>query len=138
MAYWLLKTEPEEWSWEDQQRVGSGPWDGVRNHQAANYMKAMQPGDRAFFYHSGKRREIVGIVEVISPFQVDPASPNGAFGSVDVQAREALPRPVSLEQIKQDPELQDMQLLRQGRLSVSAVSEAQWQSLCRLGGLTQS
>lgn len=135
MAYWLLKSEPEEWSWDDQVEAGAAPWNGVRNHQAAGNMRAMQVGDRAFFYHSGKRREVVGIVEVVRPFYPDPEDAGGRFGIVDVKALEALPAPVSLERIKQSPELAGMVLLRQSRLSVSPVSSEQWSRICALGGL---
>ena len=135
MAYWLIKSEPGEWSWQDQLRARTEPWNGVRNHQAANNLKAMGKGDQAFFYHSGKTREIVGIVEVVSPWYPDPSDPSGRFGLVEVRALEALPRPVSLQEIKARPSLADMPLVRQPRLSVSPVARAQWEEIRRLAGL---
>ena len=133
MAYWLLKSEPGTWSWDDQVRQGTEHWDGVRNHQAANNMKAMRLGDRAFFYHSGDTREVVGIVEVVREYYPDHTDPSGRFGMVDVRAVRPLAKPVSLKAIKADPQLQDMLLVRHSRLSVSPVSEAQWRHICALG-----
>ena len=133
MAYWLLKSEPETWSWDDQVRQGTEHWDGVRNHQAANNMKAMRLGDRAFFYHSGDTREVVGIVEVVREYYPDHTDPSGRFGMVDVRAVRPLAKPVGLKAIKADPQLQDMPLVRHSRLSVSPVSEAQWRRICALG-----
>ena len=133
MAYWLLKSEPGTWSWDDQVRQGTEHWDGVRNHQAANNMKAMRLGDRAFFYHSGDTREVVGIVEVVREYYPDHTDPSGRFGMVDVRAVRPLAKPVGLKAIKADPQLQDMLLVRHSRLSVSPVSEAQWRRICALG-----
>lgn len=133
MAYWLLKSEPGEWSWEDQCKAGTAQWDGVRNHQAANNMKAMKKGDLAFFYHSGKRREIIGIVEIAREFYPDQADASWRFGMVDVKAVESLPRPVSLQEIKADPRLDDMFLVRQPRLSVGPVTPGQWQRILAIG-----
>ena len=133
MAYWLLKSEPGTWSWDDQMRQGTEHWDGVRNHQAANNMKAMRLGDRAFFYHSGDTREVVGIVEVVREYYPDHTDPSGRFGMVDVRAVRPLAKPVGLKAIKADPQLQDMPLVRHSRLSVSPVSEAQWRRICALG-----
>lgn len=138
MAYWLFKSEPETWSWEQQKKKGAKgePWSGVRNHQAANNMKAMKKGDRGFFYHSGDERRIVGIVEVIGAYRPDPTDETGKFGLVDVKAVADLPRPVSLAEAKTDPRLADMTLVKFSRLSVQPVTDAQWQIVCALGGMT--
>jgi predicted RNA-binding protein with PUA-like domain len=135
MAYWLVKSEPDVWSWDDHMAKGVEGWDGVRNHQAANNLKAMQPGDRAFFYHSNKGKEIVGILEVVGPYRPDPSDPSGRFGLVDMRAERPLQRPVPLSEIKQDPALQDLALVRQSRLSVMPISADHWAHLCRLGGV---
>ena len=138
MAYWLFKTEPETWSWEQQKKKGAAgePWSGVRNWQAAGNMKKMKRGERGFFYHSGEERRIVGIVEVIGEYRKDPTDETGRFGLVDVQALEDLPRPVTLATVKADPELRQMVLARNSRLSVQPVSDEEWQHICRLAGLT--
>lgn len=135
MAYWLVKSEPYKWSWAQQAAGGAVPWDAVRNHQAANNLRAMRLGDRAFFYHSNEGKEIAGIVAVVREYYPDPTDPTGRFGMVDVRAVRPLVRPVTLAQIKADPALQDMALLRQSRLSVSPVSESQWRHICALGGV---
>ncbi len=135
MAYWLMKSEPGTWSWDDQVRDRVAEWDGVRNHQASNNLKAMRLGDRAFFYHSVNEKRIVGIVEVVKEYYPDPSDPGGRFGMVDVKAVEPLPRPVTLKDIKADPELQDLPLIKQSRLSVMPIDEASWQRICRIGGL---
>lgn len=137
MAYWLFKSEPATWSFADQLRRGAKgePWDGVRNHQAANNMKAMQPGDLGFFYHSGAQREVIGIVEVICAFHPDPSDTTGRFGMVTVKAVKPLPEPVPLAAIKDEPALGEMALVRQSRLSVMPVTAAQWRLICRMGGL---
>ena len=135
MAYWLLKSEPGSWSWDDQVREGVCEWDGVRNHQANNNMKAMKRGDRCFFYHSVNAKEIVGVVEVVREHYPDPSDSTGRFGMVDVKPVVPVATPVSLQRIKQDPALQDMPLLRQSRLSVSPVSAAEWRRICTLAGI---
>lgn len=135
MAFWLVKTEPDSWSWQQQIEVGTTHWDGVRNHQAANNLKAMAVGDRAFFYHSGAERRIVGIVEVVRTVYPDPGDPSGRFGMVDVRVVEALPRPVGLAEIKATPELADIALVRQGRLSAMPIDEDAWRRLCAMGGM---
>ena len=137
MKYWLFKSEPESWSWVQQKAKGAKgePWSGVRNHQAANNMKAMKKGDRGFFYHSGEERRIVGIVEVIGEYRPDPSDESGRFGLVDVKAVADLPKPVTLEQAKQDPKLADMVLVKFSRLSVQPVGNVEWKYICRLGGL---
>ena len=135
MAYWLLKSEPGSWSWEDQVRDGVTEWDGVRNHQADNNMKAMRRGDRCFFYHSVKAKEIVGVVEVVREHYPDPSDASGRFGMVDVKVVMPVRRPVSLKKIKAAPALQDMALVRQSRLSVSPVTPAEWKRLCAMAGI---
>lgn len=135
MAAWLLKTEPEEFSW--QQLVARGArgelWDGIRNHQAAAYMRQMQRGDRAFVYHTGKEKRIVGVAEVLSAARADAQDETGRFVTVMVRARDALPAPVTLAELKRTPALADFILLRQGRLSVLPVTDAQWQLIHALG-----
>ena len=127
MAYWLLKSEPDSFSWADQvARCDQGePWTGVRNHQAKNFLKQMAVGDLAFFYHTGDEKQIVGIVEVIKTAYPDPTDP--AWFAVDVAARVALDKPVSLSSIKADPALTEMALVKSPRLSVQPVSNAHWQ-----------
>jgi predicted RNA-binding protein with PUA-like domain len=137
VAHWLLKSEPGAWSWDDQVRVGIEPWDGVRNHQAANNMKAMRVGDTAFFYHSVNEKQIVGIVRVVREYHPDPSDPSGRFGMVEVEAVSALPNPVTLAAIKGDPRLADLPLIRQSRLSVMPIPDDAWTILCDLGGLPQ-
>jgi predicted RNA-binding protein with PUA-like domain len=133
MAYWLMKSEPGAWSWEDQVRDGVAEWDGVRNHQAANNMKAMKLGDQCFFYHSVSEKSVVGIVEVVRLYYPDPTDPSGRFGMVDVKALRAMTRPVSLAEIKAEPRLADLPLIRQSRLSVLPVPAAQWRIICKMG-----
>ena len=135
MAYWLMKSEPGTWSWDDQVGDGVAEWDGVRNHQASNNLKAMRVGDRAFFYHSVNEKRIVGIVEVVKEYYPDPTDPKGRFGMVDVKAVESLPSPVGLKDIKADPELQELPLLKQSRLSVMPIDAESWQRICAKGGL---
>jgi predicted RNA-binding protein with PUA-like domain len=137
MAYWLLKSEPGSWSWEKQ--VGRGdegePWNGVRNYQANNNMKAMKLGDRAFFYHSVDEKRIVGVVEVIGLWRPDPSDASGKFGMVQVKALAPLKTPVTLEQVKADPALAEMVLAKNSRLSVQPVDPASWKRICKLGGV---
>lgn len=133
MAYWLLKSEPESWSWQQQVARGTTAWDGVRNAQALNNMRAMAEGDRAFFYHSGAERAVVGIVSITGTFRPDPADP--ASGLVDVTADQALPAPVTLAAIKAEPRLAHLALVRQPRLSVMPVDPEAWALVCGLGGL---
>lgn len=132
MAYWLVKSEPGAWSWDDQVKAGTTSWDGVRNYQAANNMKAMAIGDRAFFYHSVNEKRIVGIVEVTRTYYPDPSDASGRFGMVDVSAVGPVERPVTLAEIKAEPALADLALVRQSRLSVVPVDEAQWRTICRM------
>jgi predicted RNA-binding protein with PUA-like domain len=134
MAYWLVKTEPEAWSWDDQVAAGTTNWDGVRNHQAAGNLKAMQVGDRAFFYHSGDVRAIVGIVEVTRTYYPDPKDASGRFGMVDLRVVAPLPQPVTLAAIKADPRFAHLALVRQSRLSVMPIDEEAWKAIAALGG----
>ena len=128
MAYWLFKSEPNTWSWNDQLAkadAGEG-WDGVRNHQAGNNMKAMEIGDLGFFYHSVSEKQIVGIVDVIEKWHLDPTDPSGKFGMVTVRAVTSVTAPVTLAQIKAEPRLADFALVRQSRLSVVPVTDEEW------------
>ena len=137
MATWLFKTEPEAWSWDQQWKKGDKgePWSGVRNHQAANNMKAMRKGDAGFFYHSGEERRIAGIVEVIREYRLDPTDASGRFGMVVVKAVRDLPKPVTLAVIKGTPELESMTLVRFSRLSVQPVKPEEWKIVCAMGGI---
>lgn len=128
MAYWLFKSEPGTWSWDDQLAkadAGEG-WDGVRNHQAGNNMKKMEIGDLGFFYHSVSEKQIVGIVDVIEKWHLDPTDPSGKFGMVTVRAVTSVTAPVTLAQIKAEPRLADFALVRQSRLSVVPVTDEEW------------
>lgn len=135
MAYWLFKSEPGAWSWEDQAGAGVAEWDGVRNHQADNNMKAMKAGDRGFFYHSGKEKSIVGVVQVVREHYPDPTDPSGRFGMVDVKAVRPVQTPVRLGAIKAEPGLENLALLRQSRLSVVPIRAREWQILCAMAGI---
>ena len=134
MAYWLLKSEPSSWSWQDQVAKGDKGegWDGVRNYQAANNMKAMAIGDVAFFYHSVNEKQIVGIVEVIATYHPDPTDASGRFGMVTVKAVKAVIQPVTLAMIKAEDALADFALIRQSRLSVVPVTDAQWDIIMQM------
>ena len=135
MAYWLFKSEPGAWSWDDQVKAGAAEWDGVRNHQANNNMKAMKKGDRAFFYHSVNEKSIVGVVEVAKEHYPDPTDKSGRFGMVDVKPVVPVARPVTLAEIKAEPALADLALVRQSRLSVVPVAAAEWRLLCKMAGI---
>ena len=137
MAHWLFKTEPDTFSWEMQKKRGAKgePWSGVRNWQAARNMKEMKKGDLGFFYHTGDEKQIVGIVEVIGEYRKDTTDETGRFGLVDVTAVRDVPKPVTLAQAKADPKLKDMVLVKYSRLSVQPVTEAEWDHICKLGGI---
>jgi predicted RNA-binding protein with PUA-like domain len=137
MAYWLFKSEPEAWSWDQQKEAGSAgqEWDGVRNYQARNNMRAMQIGDRGFFYHSNQGLEIVGIVEVCRLAHPDSTTDDGRWECVDIRAVADMPKPVSLSAIRENPKLKDMVLVNNSRLSVQPVTESEWNEICRMGGL---
>ena len=137
MAFWLVKSEPDAFSWDQQVARGVEPWTGVRNALAANNLRAMRLGDRAFFYHSNIGREIIGVVEVVREAYPDPTDETGRWVCVDVKAAGPVPKPVTLAAIKACPALADIALIRQSRLSVMAVSEAHWSILRRMGGLTE-
>ena len=134
MAYWLVKSEPDAFSWDQQVANRVEPWTGVRNHMAKNNLKAMRKGDLAFFYHSNIGKQIVGIVEVVKEAYPDPTAEKGDWVSVDMKTVRPLPKPVSLADIKDDPEFADLALVRMSRLSVMPVSKAHWDRLCRMGG----
>ncbi|MCW0236674.1 MAG: EVE domain-containing protein [Ferrovibrio sp.] len=136
MNYWLMKSEPSAWSWDMQVKKKVESWNGVRNYQAANNMKAMKLGDRAFFYHSVDEKQIVGIVEICKLYHPDPTDETGRFGMVSVKALFPLKTPVSLAQIKAEPKLKELALLRQSRLSVSPVDAASWKLICKMGGVS--
>ena len=123
MAYWLLKSEPGAWSWEDQVRDSVAEWDGVRNYQASNNMKAMKKGDKALFYHSVNEKRIVGIVSIVKEYYPDPTDASGRFGMVDVKAMRPFKEPVTLADIKGEPRLEYLALVRQSRLSVLPVED---------------
>ena len=136
MAYWLVKSEPSAWSWDDQVKAGSKgePWTGVRNHTAKQNLTKMKKGDRAFFYHSVDEKSIVGIVEVVREAYPDPTVKAGEpWVVVDVKAVAPLPRPVTLADIKAEPRLKDMALVKLSRLSVQPVTAAEWKLVCAMG-----
>lgn len=135
MAYWLFKSEPSTWSWQDQVDKGDlgEEWDGVRNYQARNFMREMKIGDRGFFYHSQKDKEIVGIVEVIAEAHPDSTTDDDRWECVDIKAVGPLPSPVSLDMIKDNPKLADMVLVRNSRLSVQPVTAEEWDIVCQMG-----
>lgn len=135
MAYWLFKSEPGAWSWDDQVASGTDTWDGVRNHQACNNMRAMKKGDRGFFYHSVNERQIVGVIEVAKEFHPDPSDESGKFGMVSVKPVRPVKRPVSLAEIKEDGRFAEFALIRQSRLSVVPVSEEHWKMLSEMAGV---
>jgi predicted RNA-binding protein with PUA-like domain len=137
MAYWLFKTEAETFSWEMQKKKGAKgePWSGVRNWTAAGNMKAMKKGDLGFFYHTGDEKRIVGIVEVIGEYRPDPTDEAGKFGLVVVKAVKDMPRPVTLAEVKANPKLSEMSLVKSFRLSVQPVRDNEWKEISKMGGL---
>jgi len=137
MKYWLLKTEPETYSWSDLERQKVGTWDGVRNFAARNNLKRMKKGDQLFVYHSGKQRAIIGIAEVVSESFPDPTSSDPAWVAVKVRAQKTLKNPVTLDVIKCTPRLLPMKLVKIGRLSVSPVLAAEWNAILRLSEADQ-
>ena len=136
MNHWLFKSEPESWGWDAQVARGDAgqEWDGVRNPQARNNMKAMRRGDLGFFYHSGKERAVVGVVEVIAEAHPDSTADDPRWECVDVRAVAPFPKPVTLEMCKAEPRLNAMVLVNNSRLSVQPVSAAEWRVVCALGG----
>lgn len=133
-AYWLVKSEPDAFSWDQQVANGTEAWTGVRNHMARNNLKAMRKGDRVFFYHSNVGKQIVGVVEVEREAYPDPTAASGDWVCVDMKAVRPLPKPVTLVAIKADPGLADIPLVRQPRLSVMPISKPHWDKVCRMGG----
>ena len=137
MAHWLIKSEPNKWSWEQQVEAGTKGthWNGVRNHLAKLHLQAMKKGEQVFFYHSNEGKEIVGIAEVIREFYPDPSDESGKFCMCDFKAVKPLRNPVTLAQVKQTPALAKMSLLTSARLSVQPVREDEWKLICKMGGL---
>lgn len=137
MAFWLFKSEPSTWSWDDQVARGEigEEWDGVRNYQARNFMRDMKVGDRGFFYHSQKEKSIVGLVEVIAEAHPDSTTDDPRWDCVDIKALVPVATPVTLEMVKQEPALSEMALLRSSRLSVQPVRPEEWDIICRMAGV---
>jgi len=135
VAYWLFKTEPGTWSWDDQVRKGTEHWDGVRNYQANNNMKAMKKGDKGFFYHSVNEKQVVGIVEVVREHYPDHTDESGRFGMVDIKTVKPVKTPVTLADCKSNPKLENMVLVNNSRLSVQPVTAAEWKEVCRMAGV---
>ena len=137
MSYWLFKSEPSTWSWQDQVAKGDAgeEWDGVRNYQARNFMRQMAVGDLGFFYHSQKEKAVVGTVEVIAAAHPDSSTDDPRWECVDIKAVQAAKTPVTLERIKQEPALSEMALVKSARLSVQPVTEAEWRLVCEMAGL---
>ncbi|MEO0720783.1 MAG: EVE domain-containing protein [Pseudomonadota bacterium] len=137
MQYWLFKSEPCKWSWEHQKAKGEAgeEWDGIRNYQARNFMREMKLGDRGFFYHSNEGLEVVGIVEVCAEIHPDSTTDDERWECVDIKAVCDMPEPVTLKAVKANPKLADMSLVTSMRLSVQPVKKAEWNEVCRMGGL---
>ena len=135
MAYWLVKSEPETWSWDMQVKKGTEPWNGVRNFTAMRNLKDMKKGEQAFFYHSGEEKQIVGIVEVAREAYPDHTAKEGPWVMVDVKAVKPVKKPVTLAQIKAEPKLAHLPLVRQSRLSVSPIDDASWKLICKMAGM---
>jgi predicted RNA-binding protein with PUA-like domain len=136
--YWLVKSEPDAFSWDQQVANGVEPWTGVRNFMARNNLKAMKKGDLAFFYHSNIGKEIVGIVKVAKEAYPDRSAEKGDWVCVDMQAVKPLPKPVTLATMKSDPRFADLALVKYSRLSVAPVSPEHWAQICELGGVKQT
>jgi predicted RNA-binding protein with PUA-like domain len=136
MAYWLLKSEPSSYSWDRLVADGRTHWDGVRNPQALNNLRAMKVGDRAFFYHSNEGKEIVGVAEVVKDFYPDPTDKTGKLGMVDIKPLMPTAVAVELKAMRVNPELSSLSLLKQSRLSVCPVSENEWSAICKMAGIS--
>ena len=132
MKYWLLKSEPDAWSWDNQVKESASMWDGVRNYQARNNLKEMKKNDLCFFYHSVTERSIVGIVKVVKEYYPDPTDKTGRFVVVDVKATKKLKNPVSLDQIKENSKLKDIALVKQSRLSVMPLKKTEWEIIIKM------
>jgi predicted RNA-binding protein with PUA-like domain len=135
MAHWLLKSEPSSYSWERLVADGRTHWDGVRNPQALNNLRAMKLGDRAFFYHSNEGKEIVGVAEVVRTFYLDPTDKSGKLGMVDIKPLFPAAVPVGLKAMRANPDLSSLSLLKQSRLSVCPITEKEWSVLCKMTGI---
>ena len=134
MNYWLMKSEPNSYSWDQLVKDGKTNWSGVRNYQAANNLKTMKKGDHAFFYHSNEGLAVVGICEIVKEYYPDPSDKAGKFGMVDVKPVAPLKQPVTMAEIKATPGLKDMVLVKNSRLSVQPVTAAEWKTVCKMGG----
>tara|TARA_B100001173_G_C15906315_1_gene512186 strand:+ start:560 stop:970 length:411 start_codon:yes stop_codon:yes gene_type:complete len=132
MNYWLIKSEPETWSWDDQVKAKIDMWDGVRNYQARNNLMKMKKGDLCFFYHSVKEKKIVGIVEVVKEYYTDPTDKTKKFVAVNVKAKQKIDNPITLEQIKTDKKLSHLALIKQSRLSVMPIDKNSWKRILKL------
>ena len=132
MKYWLLKSEPDAWSWDNQVKEGASMWDGVRNYQARNNLKEMKKNDLCFFYHSVTEKSIVGIVKIVKEYYPDPTDKTGRFVVVDVKATRKLKNPVSLDQIKENNKLKDIALVKQSRLSVMPLKKTEWDIIIKM------
>ena len=132
MKYWLLKSEPDAWSWDNQLKEGVSMWDGVRNYQARNNLKEMKKNDLCFFYHSVTERSIVGIVKVVKEYYPDPTDKTDRFVVVDVKAIKKLKNPVSLDQIKENNKLKNIALVKQSRLSVMPLKKTEWDIIIKM------
>ena len=135
MQYWLMKSEPSAYSWQQLNKDGKSGWTGVRNFQASANMKKMQKGDRVFFYHSNEGLEIVGIMEIAKEYHPDPTDKTEKFGMVEVKPVAPVPTPVTMKEIKATPALKDMVLVKNSRLSVQPVTAAEWKLVCKMGGV---
>ena len=136
MKYWLLKSEPDAWSWDNQVKEGASMWDGVRNYQARNNLKEMKKNDLCFFYHSVTERSIVGIVKVVKEYYPDPTDKTGRFVVVDVKATKKLKNPVSLDQIKENKKLKNIALVKQSRLSVMPINKIEWEEIIKMSSMS--
>ena len=132
MQYWLIKSEPDAWSWDNQVKEGVSMWDGVRNYQARNNLKKMKKDDLCFFYHSVSERSIVGIVKVVKEYYPDPTDETGKFVVVDVKPEKKLKKPISLDQIKKEKKLKDIPLIKQSRLSVMPLNKSEWNLILKM------
>ena len=132
MKYWLLKSEPDAWSWDNQVKEGASMWEGVRNYQARNNLKEMKKNDLCFFYHSVTEKSIIGIVKIVKEYYLDPTDKTGRFVVVDVKATKKLQNPVSLDQIKKNNKLKDIALVKQSRLSVMPLTKKEWDEIINM------
>lgn len=135
MAYWLAKSEPGAWSWDDHVKAGTAEWDGIRNHQANNNMKDMRIGDKCFFYHSVDEKRVVGVMEVVKEHYPDNTDANGKFGMVDFKALHPVKTPVTLAEIKAEESLSHIALVRHTRLSVMPIDDGAWKIICKMAGI---